>query len=211
MVLDYLDGGELLQKIKEMEFTEQTAIRLSLNLIQALDYIHDKQVIHRDLKPENLLFSKKEGQIEDDLIIADFGLSTINEQGEKQKLGCGTPQYAAPEILNGKEYDQKVDVFSMGAIIYEILSGRSYSKDCNYLSTVKAKKKLELRFIGDIWKNISDKAKDFLGKVLEEDPNKRLSCKEALNHPWFKKDEINGFKRILKHEELKIEASKELS
>ena len=89
MILDYIEGGELLQRIKDLKsFTESTAIRLCKNLLQALDYVHDKQIIHRDLKPENLLFSTKNEE-NDDLVIADFGLSTFNKIGEKQKLGCG--------------------------------------------------------------------------------------------------------------------------
>lgn len=98
MVLDYVEGGELLARIKELQFTEKMAIQITRNFLLALDYLHDKNIIHRDLKPDNLLFSNMNRTC-DDLIIADFGLSSIIKDGEKLTQGCGTPGYAAPEII----------------------------------------------------------------------------------------------------------------
>ena len=86
------------------------------NLLQALDYLHQKGIVHRDLKPENLILANKDNDY--NLKIADFGLASFIERGEMLYLRCGSPGYVAPELLEDKGYNTKADVFSAGVILY---------------------------------------------------------------------------------------------
>jgi calcium-dependent protein kinase len=86
------------------------------NLLQSLDYLHQRGIIHRDLKPENLILASKENDY--NLKIADFGLASFIAQGESLFLRCGSPGYVAPELLEDRGYNTKADVFSAGIILY---------------------------------------------------------------------------------------------
>jgi len=118
LVLELLRGGELFERIvKKGIYTEKDASILMKKMISALDYMHSKGIMHRDLKPENLVLKDSENNY--DVKIADFGLATVVvSQGEYLFKRCGTPGYVAPEILADEKYDQKVDIFSAGVILY---------------------------------------------------------------------------------------------
>ena len=118
MVLEILEGGELFDKIKKRLNERDVAIILQ-NILKALEEIHKKNMIHRDLKPENLIFANEDLHT---IKISDFGLST-KFKGGKMFLRCGSPGYVAPEILNDEGYDQKSDIFSVGMILYIMLTG----------------------------------------------------------------------------------------
>lgn len=92
------------------------------NILEALQYIHRNNIVHRDLKPENLILASKDNDL--DLRIADFGLASFIKEGEQLDYRCGTPGYVGPELLQDKGYDRKVDMFSVGVILYVLLSGR---------------------------------------------------------------------------------------
>jgi calcium/calmodulin-dependent protein kinase I len=116
LVLELLAGGELFDRIVEKEsYSEKEAAETIRPLVDALRYCHQLGIIHRDLKPENLLY-----QTEDDssiIKITDFGLARF-VQNELATTACGTPNYVAPEIIEGHGYGKEVDVWSIGVIIY---------------------------------------------------------------------------------------------
>ncbi len=94
-------------------------------MLLTLDYIHQKKIIHRDIKLDNVLINKKEDGCYN-VKIADFGLALINKKriGDRIYLKCGTPGYVAPEILRGQGYDSKCDIFSIGSLLFNLLTGR---------------------------------------------------------------------------------------
>ena len=116
IVTELLKGGDLFKHLLDYgTYNERKAAHLIQNLLQALTYIHSQDIIHRDIKPENLIVKS---QFEDtDIKITDFGLSTF--KGERFTLDkCGTPGYVAPEVLREEPYNEKVDIFSAGVILY---------------------------------------------------------------------------------------------
>lgn len=120
MIQELVDGGELMQQITERGiFTEQDAISTIKTIIEVVAYIHSQNIMHRDLKPENILTKKDKNNI--DIRVVDFGLATSNDVEEYLFRRCGTPGYAAPEILNGEvkeKYSLVCDMFSIGIIFY---------------------------------------------------------------------------------------------
>ena len=117
MVMEEMSGGELFDRIVEKEkYTEGEARDVVDTLSVALKYCHGMGIVHRDLKPENLLYESNEP---DALIkIADFGLAKLLNEGSTMQTACGTPGYVAPEILEGRMYDEAVDIWSLGVITY---------------------------------------------------------------------------------------------
>lgn len=119
LVMEYLKGGELFEKIlNKGSYSEADASKIMHRLLEAVSYMHTKRVIHRDLKPENIILTDSESDLQFKLI--DFGLAALLEPNKKEKRRCGSPGYAAPEVLNGEEYDEKIDVFSCGIILYSL-------------------------------------------------------------------------------------------
>jgi len=139
----------------------------------------------RDLKPENILFSGKEKQ-EADIKIIDFGLSRqFNKDATKHMSVVGTPLYVAPEIIGEKNYEKECDCWSLGVIMYILLSGREpfYAKT---LQEVYSKiKNGRYDFTDECWEQVTEQAKDLIRNLLQTDPKKRFTCEQALKHPWF--------------------------
>lgn len=123
IVLEFMQGGELFERICEKEFySEKEALNVLSILLDALNYCHSKGIIHRDLKPENILY---ESDSDNSVIkIADFGVSKVlNNPKELISTIIGSPSYQAPEMLEGKKYTAKCDIYALGNIFYTTLCG----------------------------------------------------------------------------------------
>ena len=185
LLLPYLEGGELFDKIKSKGLIKESDARpIMHNFISALAYVHSKLIVHRDLKPENLLLASKENNW--DLMIADFGLATtLTEPNQKLYMRCGSPGYVAPELLQEKGYNCQADVFSVGVIFYIILTGRPLFKGNTPDEILEKNMKCVYEFNDRQWESITPSAKDLVTKLLIEDPDERITTKQALEHPWF--------------------------
>nr|XP_033776910.1 calcium/calmodulin-dependent protein kinase type 1B [Geotrypetes seraphini]XP_033776919.1 calcium/calmodulin-dependent protein kinase type 1B [Geotrypetes seraphini]XP_033776927.1 calcium/calmodulin-dependent protein kinase type 1B [Geotrypetes seraphini]XP_033776935.1 calcium/calmodulin-dependent protein kinase type 1B [Geotrypetes seraphini] len=186
LVMELVTGGELFDRIIERGYyTEKDASQLIKQVLDAVQYLHDRGIVHRDLKPENLLYATP---FEDSkIMISDFGLSKIEDSGV-MATACGTPGYVAPELLEQKPYGKAVDIWAMGVISYILLCGYPPFYDENDSELFNQILKAEYEFDSPYWDDISDSAKDFIRHLLERDPEKRLSCEQALQHPWISGD-----------------------
>jgi len=183
MVMEIMTGGELFDRIVEKDhYSEKEAADTIRPIVDAIRYCHNMGVAHRDLKPENLLYATKDPH--SIIKISDFGLAKIYDSS-LMMTQCGTPSYVAPEVLEGKGYDETVDFWSIGIILYILLCGFPpfYDDDNDKLFELISKGKVE--FPSPYWDNISDPAKDLIRRLLNVDPNKRLKSDDILSHPWM--------------------------
>lgn len=180
MVLEYA-GGELFDYIvSHGKLDEQQARRFFQQMICAVEYCHRHKVVHRDLKPENLLLDDQLN-----VKIADFGLSNIMTDGNFLKTSCGSPNYAAPEVISGKLYaGPEVDVWSCGVILYVLLVGRLPFDD-DHIPSLFAKIQ---RGVFTIPHWIRSEAADLIRKMLQTNPVQRATIDEIRQDPWFLKD-----------------------
>nr|AGE44293.1 SNF1-related protein kinase catalytic subunit alpha KIN10-2 [Musa AB Group] len=178
VVMEYVKPGELFDYIVEKgRLQEDEARRFFQQIISGVEYCHRNMVVHRDLKPENLLLDSK-----CDVKIADFGLSNVMRDGHFLKTSCGSPNYAAPEVISGKLYaGPEVDVWSCGVILYALLCGTLPFDDENIPNLFKKIK-------GGIYtlpSHLSALARDLIPRMLIVDPMKRITIREIREHPWF--------------------------
>jgi 5'-AMP-activated protein kinase catalytic alpha subunit len=179
MVMEFVSGGELFDYIvKKGKLTEAEARPFFQQIISGVDYCHRHMVVHRDLKPENLLLDHASH-----VKIADFGLSNIMKDGELLKTSCGSPNYAAPEVVSGELYaGQEVDIWSCGVILYALLTGTLPFDDDNVQILFK-----KIRSgIFPIPDYLNPSVVDLLQKMLTVDPVRRATVKEIREHEWFK-------------------------
>jgi calcium/calmodulin-dependent protein kinase I len=122
MIMELMSGGELFERIvSKSKYSEREASVVTRKIASALKFCHDKNVVHRDLKPENLLYTDSTEAAE--IKIADFGFAKLIAADKVMATACGTPGYVAPEVLNNEPYTSKVDMWSLGVIIYILLCG----------------------------------------------------------------------------------------
>ncbi|XP_053126580.1 ribosomal protein S6 kinase alpha-5 isoform X4 [Hemicordylus capensis] len=191
LVMELLKGGELLERIqKKKYFSETEASYIMRRLVSAVSHMHDVGVVHRDLKPENLLFTDESDNSE--IKIIDFGFARLKPpDNQPLKTPCFTLHYAAPELLNHNGYDESCDLWSLGVILYTMLSGQVpfQSQDkiiyTNALEIMKKIKRGEFSFEGDAWKNVSQEAKDLIQGLLTVDPNKRIKMTSLRYNEWL--------------------------
>ncbi|CAD8181669.1 unnamed protein product [Paramecium octaurelia] len=182
LVLDYCKGGDLSYHIANQgKFTEEATRFYAAEILLAIEYLHTKDIIYRDMKPENILLDNK-GHVK----LADFGLSKegVTDQ-DKAKSFCGSPAYLSPDILSQKGAGKPSDIYGIGCVMYEMMTGESpyYNDDIQQMykniqsGTLKWPKKMSIE------------AKNLLTKMLERDPNKRIGTKskdEIKQDPFFK-------------------------
>eukprot|EP00873_Tetraselmis_striata_P001178 jgi/Tetstr1/421442/TSEL_012391.t1 len=189
IIMELFSGGELLDRITEKgNYTEQLAAQMITQILEGVAYLHSRGIVHRDLKLENLIL---ENDRDDSPVkIADFGLAKLMEPDSLLKTMCGSPQYVAPEILSVgvtvEEYTPAVDMWSVGVILFILLSGYSPFDDDNDVALFDKIKKGLYDIDDPVWDEVTDAAKDLVGRLLTVDVGKRLSAREALNHPWLK-------------------------
>jgi len=178
MVMEYVPGGELFDFIvSNGRLNENRARAMFQQLISGVEYCHQHMVVHRDLKPENLLLD-----MEQQLRIADFGLSNVMKDGDFFRTSCGSPNYAAPEVISGKLYaGPEVDVWSCGVILYALLCGSLPFDDENIPNLFKKIKGGIFTLPG----HMSDDVKDLLSRMLVVDPLQRITVPEIRRHRWF--------------------------
>ncbi|KAK6498834.1 serine/threonine protein kinase psk1 [Arthrobotrys musiformis] len=186
LILEYAQGGELFNYLAaERIFPEDTAAFYSAEIVLALDHLHrNVGVVYRDLKPENCLLDSY-----GHLLLTDFGLSKVAEDGARCKSLSGTPEYMAPEVLEGKTYGFEVDWWSLGALLFDLLTGSPPFPGQNNTQILNKinKTKLKLPFY------LSPDAKDLLTRLLRKEPTKRLGYKMPQDlatiqkHRFFRK------------------------
>ena len=175
--MEYANGGELFDYIvRHTRLTEKQACKFYLELISGVEYIHQSGVCHRDLKPENLLLD-----YDLTLKIVDFGLSNMYETGATLKTACGSPCYAAPEMIAGKRYyGLKTDIWSSGVVFYAMV--------CGYLPFEDPKtSNLYKKIMGAEYtlpKFLSGQCKDLIRRILNTDPDTRYTVNDIRSHTW---------------------------
>ncbi|XP_071162584.1 ribosomal protein S6 kinase alpha-5-like [Mytilus edulis] len=193
IVMELLKGGELLNRLrKKKNFTEPEASEIMFKLVQAVSFMHSKGVVHRDLKPENLIFQDDTDNAE--IKIVDFGFARFYKP-EMQKLEtpCFTLPYAAPEVLKTwttkDGYTQSCDLWSLGVILYTMLSGtvpfQTYKSDDSAECIMKRIKGGQFDFSTPEWKDVSEQAKDLIQGLLTVEPSKRLTMDDLKDNEWL--------------------------
>ncbi|KAJ0028298.1 hypothetical protein Pint_35323 [Pistacia integerrima] len=184
LVLEYCKGGDLSMYIQRHGCVpEETAKHFMTQLAAGLQVLRDNNLIHRDLKPQNLLLSTDESNAV--LKIADFGFArSLQPRGLAETL-CGSPLYMAPEIMQLQKYDAKADLWSVGAIFFQLVTGKTPFTGSNQMQLLQnIVKSTELHFpLGA--KGLSADCKDLCKKLLRRNPVERLTFEEFFNHPFL--------------------------
>ena len=184
LVMPLASKGQLYRVLKKFrKFDERTAAQILRETISALQYLHsfNPPIIHRDIKPENLLLNEG-GRI----LLADYGWSNFNMAGDVRKTFCGTPEYIAPEMLMKKGHDTRVDIWSIGILMFELLSGYS-----PFVAKTNQELYQNIRRLKIQWpKDMPPIAKNLISKILKLNPLDRPTFDEILNHQWFKQTKI---------------------
>lgn len=179
MVLDFCPNGDLLAHLQErLKFGESVCRFYCAEILLALEYLHSLDVVYRDLKPENILVDRA-GHI----LMADFGLAKENVNSLNPAMSfCGSPAYLAPELLNKQGSEKSADVYSYGAILYEMLTGLPPFYSENIKELFKNIRNAQLQFPAAV----RPEAKDLIKKVMNRDASKRPTISQLKRHPFFR-------------------------
>jgi serine/threonine-protein kinase HSL1, negative regulator of Swe1 kinase len=178
LILEYAEGGELFDYLCDKgPLPRSEALSHFQQIITALHYCHRFNIAHRDLKPENILLDKNKN-----IKIADFGMAVWQGKSDMLKTACGSPHYAAPEVINGERYNGTAsDVWSCGVILYALLTGRLPFDDEDIVPLLEKVRQGKYFLPADM----DPQAKDLISKMLEKDTKKRITVAEILKHPFY--------------------------
>uniref|UniRef100_A0A674EWF7 Peripheral plasma membrane protein CASK n=1 Tax=Salmo trutta TaxID=8032 RepID=A0A674EWF7_SALTR len=195
MVFEFMDGADLCFEIvtrADVDFVYIEAVASYSQILEALRYCHDNNVIHRDVKPHCVLLASKENSAP--VKLGGFGVAIqLGESGLVAGGRVGTPHFMAPEVVKREPYGKPVDVWGCGVILFILLSGclPFYgTKERLFEAIIKGKYKMNPRQ----WSHISESAKDLVRRMLMLDPAERITVYEALNHPWLKERDRYAYK-----------------
>ena len=193
-IMEYIEKGNIYNLIPhdgKKKLNTKIVASLIKDVISAVYYLHHMKpiIIHRDIKPENVLLG--EGLVSK---LTDFGWSNYMQEDEKRKTVCGTPIYLAPEIIKEEGHDEKVDIWCIGVLLFELITGNVPFQG-NDLESLK-ENILHLRIA---WpKDINTDAKNLIKKILKLDPGSRISLEEMLQHPFISKHFPNAINSLIK-------------
>ena len=185
IVMTFVRGGDLFDRIvKRRRFPERVAQRVMYDLLSVVSYLHLRGIVHNDLKPENIMMASEDDDSE--IIIGDFGLSKFAMDQERFTMAQGTLAYVSPEVLKGTGYGKEVDLWSCGVILYLLVSGQlpfdSQDREQIIEKTCEGRIPFERRCFADI----SEECRALIRGLLTVDVERRLTCQQALSHPWFR-------------------------
>lgn len=190
LIMEYVKGGELFSYIDEKGGLEEVeVVWIFRQIIAALLYCHRIHIHHRDLKPENILLDRENFNIK----LVDFGMAALQPQGKFLSTPCGSPHYAAPEVLSLRQYDgSKADVWSCGVILYVMLSGVlpfNYPQDDRLTENQRQMRLYKSICTGRFTmpEGLSDEAKDLISRIFVTEPKQRISIDQIWDHPFLHK------------------------
>eukprot|EP01135_Chromosphaera_perkinsii_P001000 Nk52_evm14s156 gene=Nk52_evmTU14s156 len=197
LILDLCDGDLLQLVLEKGGIPEAEAKEYFARIVHALHICHTHNIVHRDVKLENILIANGQSDSSPNsmdgmssgkrLLISDFGLSTFYKNAYITKR-CGSPLYMAPEMFGERGYDFKVDIWSLGVILYSMLSCQTpfkSSKADQYKTVEELEPHTVYDFHYDIWSTISSEAKELVTRLMTVDPEKRITMEELFQHPWL--------------------------
>ncbi|MES1908779.1 MAG: hypothetical protein MHM6MM_001653 [Cercozoa sp. M6MM] len=179
LILEYAARGELYTHLqKQKKLSEAETAHLINQLASALNYCHQKHVIHRDIKPENLLLSH-----DGNLKIADFGWAVHSPEDRRTTL-CGTLDYLPPEIVEGRQHSIHVDIWALGVLTFELITGSPPFETSGHKETYKRIAQVDLK----LPELMSENAKSFISGLLKHNADERMSLEQVPDHPFI----VNG-------------------
>ena len=195
IIMEYCNNGSLSSFMNKRRMNEIYVQNFIYQLTEGLKYLRDLRISHRDLKPHNLLICNKTT-----LKISDFGLakeySEIDIDENLKQTYCGSPMYMSPEILNYNAYDTKSDLWSIGIIIYEMLTGKLPYKVKNLNQLMKLSKS-PIKIPTELKIKISPECLDLLIKLLDVNKRTRISWEDYFSHPWLQSNHIVDYENNL--------------
>ena len=200
LILDYCPFDTLHSKIQfGHKKTEKIALKIAKRLLEAVAFLHMYKVMHRDIKLENIFIDSKDD--ESILKIGDFGLACLFEQ--TLSMNCGSPGYVAPEILKHNPYNEKIDIFSCGVVIYALFSGFLPFNGNSIKEILEKNYFCQIDFNSKPWNNVSDEIIDLIANLLNRNPTLRPTAERALQHRCFfnisKRSVLNSPKTAPEH------------
>jgi serine/threonine protein kinase len=190
-------GGDVFDRLaKRTTFSENDARRLAKQLLETMRDMHERGFVHRDLKPENLLLKSED--LDSNILVADFGFSKkIPKEGLKTR--CGTPAFVAPEILVGSQYDESVDMWSVGVLLFLLIGGYPPFQDENHRGLFRKIRAADYIFHETYWEHVSADAKVLISSLMCANPEYRWTAVQALNCDWIQaKDEFLSTRSLTK-------------
>ena len=190
IISEYCSKGDIIKNLLEKgTFDESFSCKIFQQIISSLEYLHKNNICHRDIKPENILLTEKL-----DAKLTDFGLSRYFKKNELLNSSCGSPIYAAPEMLEGKSYDgTKIDIWSLGISLYTMVCGElPFVVDDENDIYILMDKIIKGNY--NIPEFLSDECKDLIKNMLVTDPDKRITLEQIKNHKWVNKFNFNYMK-----------------
>lgn len=206
LIMENADGGEMFDYIvKHRHVHEKQACKFFHQILNGVEELHKNEITHRDLKPENLLLkASNQGWL---IKIVDFGLSNTHDGGRLLSTACGSPCYAAPEMIAGKKYKGPgADTWSLGVILFALVCGYLPFEDANTSNLYR--KILNGEYTTPKW--ISAEVKDLIRKILETKPEKRLTIPKIREHIWMKGVPLEMIPRDVPYDEDEAEAVKRI-
>ncbi|XP_052800503.1 phosphorylase b kinase gamma catalytic chain, skeletal muscle/heart isoform-like [Mya arenaria] len=199
LVFELCRQGELFDYLTQVVTLSEKRTRLFMKqLLTAVAFLHNKNIVHRDLKPENILLDDSLN-----LKVSDFGFATVLGPNEELTELCGTPGYLAPEVLAVSMYDNvpgyrhEVDMWACGVIMYTLLCGAPPFWHRKQMQMLRMIMQGNYKFGSPEWDDVSQAAKDLISNLLVVDPRKRLTANDALQHTFFKRDELPSRRKFL--------------